>query len=165
MKHCINPACTAELDDYVERCPECGVAQKRITSISKSPIPTKQPTNRRVERHGFITFWLYLTAIANFIMAIIQLLPKQSYGQLFPDKYVGISIFCGILSILCIVGIVMLLNWRKLGFYIILFSGIIGNLLSLWTMRSFPYGLISIFILWLVLQIKKNNISYWNALQ
>lgn len=30
MKHCINSACNAELDDYQERCPQCGRLQKKV---------------------------------------------------------------------------------------------------------------------------------------
>lgn len=115
MKHCTNPACNAELEDYMERCPECGVAQKKVIMHSAQPksieVPQDQPT--QIQRHGFITFWLYLSAVVNFFVATILLLPKQSYGGFLPDKYVGVSIFCGLLSIVCIIGIFMLLNRKK----------------------------------------------------
>ena len=166
MKYCVNPACNAELEDYVERCPECGVLQKK-TIMPKQPEVSleNEPKQQVAERHGFITFWLYLVIICNFFAAVINLLPKQMWGKNFPDSWVGFSVFVGILCIVNIVGVALLLSWKKSGFWIVFASSLTGNFISAVVMHSFPYGIVGLIVLWGILQIKKNGVSYWSALQ
>lgn len=166
MKHCINPACDAELEDYMERCPECGRSQKKIVVPKSSEMTSNgKPEQQIVRRHGFVTFWLYLVAVVNFFAAIAQMLPKQMYGSYFPDEYVGISIISGVLCIVNIIGVALVLNWKKAGFWVIVGASLISSLMTSLVMRTFPTGIISLIILWAILQIKKDGISCWRALR
>lgn len=176
MKKCINPACNAELEDYMDRCPECGVAQKRVIVTEKEPEvrnPIRQEkeslspmgTQQVVQRHWFITAWLIFVIIVNVLAGIIQIFPKEMFGRAFSDAYGGISIFSGVMCFINVLGAVLLLNWRKLGFYIFIIVSVIGSFAVLITMSQFPHGLVGVVILWFVLQIRKDGISYWKAMK
>lgn len=158
MKRCVNSACRAELEDYMERCPECGRTQKQIEVTVE-----ETQTNCAVvkERHGFVTFWLWLIAVGNLLMAIISFFPKFMWGSSFPDAYVVYSIVDGLFGLINVVGAAFLLSWKKLGFAILFVSGICGGLFGLITVGSMPVGLVGLVILWLVLQKKKNGVPYW----
>lgn len=160
MKICINNSCKAELDDYMERCPECGRLQKQF----KVPEKEQKSDDIIIERHGFITFWLWIVIVGNMLMAIISFFPKTMWGSNYPDAYVIFSIISGLFSIVNVVGAFMLLAWKKMGFTIIALSAISGGLFAFFTIGTLPTGIVGLIILWLVLNIKKNGVSYWNGL-
>lgn len=163
MKICTNPACGAELDDCTDRCPECGRLQKTATTPEDNKDePTKQTIT--LERHGFVSFWLGLIAIGNLLMAIINFLPKEMWGQNYPDDMVMYSYMCAVLNIITIIGAFTLLNWKRAGFYVILCSATINSIIGVALFHNIPTGLIGLVILWFVLKIKKNGISYWDAM-
>ena len=168
MKKCINRACNAELEDYQERCPNCGLIQSRIQSkddITPSNKKMETESESTVERHGFITFWLWTIIVGNIIMAIIEFFPKEMWGSNYPDEYVVPSIISGFFSIINVVGAFVLLSWKREGYYIIAVSVVLGSCIAMIMTGALPIGIVGLMILWAVLQIKKNGVSYWKILE
>lgn len=162
MKQCINSACKAELEDYQERCPQCGWSQKKIEFTKSQQKETDVVVK---ERHGFITFWLWLLVVSNILGAVVAFFPKVMWGTNYPNEYVMLSVFTGILYLINVIGVCLLLAWKKLGFTIIVISSTIAALTLLTRMGSVPVGLIGIVVLWFVLKIKKHGVSYWDAMK
>ena len=173
MKHCINKACNAELEDYQERCPVCGLTQK--TFEYKEPSQRKKSPEKIIpKRHGLITVWLILVIVANVVYGIASFYPKILYGNCFPDSFVGMSVFSGILSFIIVIGASMLLSWEKIGYTFIVVSVILQVLssiifyifLKVYVSVIFPIanGVVANIVLWFVLHIKKDGISYWEIL-
>lgn len=164
MKICINTACKAELEDYVERCPDCGRLQKQL-DFEKLVDEQKPPQETIVERNGFITFWLWVVIVGNILMAIISFFPITMWGRNYPDDYVIPSIVSGFFGIINVIGAVMLLSWRKIGFTIIVLSALVGGVFSFITVKSLPVGLVGVVILWFILNLKKGGVPYWDAMK
>lgn len=162
MKICINSSCKAELDDYMERCPECGRLQKITNKPPKKEIESDNIVIQ--ERHGFITFWLWAIIIGNILMAGVSFFPKAMYGSDYPDAYVIFSIISGLFAIPNVIGAFMLLAWKKAGFWILAISAICGGLFAFFTTGALPVGLLGLLILYFVLRITKNGIRYWDCL-
>ena len=162
MKICINSSCKAELDDYTEICPECGRRQKVINMPPKKGIESDNIV--RQERHGFITFWLWAIIVGNILMAVISFFPKAMYGSDYPDAYVIFSIISALFAVPNIIGAFWLLEWKKVGFWILTISAICGGLFAFFTTGALPVGLLGPLILYFVLQITKNGMRYWDCL-
>lgn len=164
MKQCINNTCKAELEDYQERCPQCGWLQKKIEITE---LQQKKETDDVVikERHGFITFWLWLLIVSNILFAIVAFFPKTMWGRNYPDEYVMVSVFSGVLTLINVIGEFLLLAWKRVGFTIIAISSTIVAMTLFTKMESIPVGLIGVVVLWFVLKIKKHGISYWDAMK
>ena len=164
MKHCIYSDCNAELDDYQKRCPNCGRLQSH--DVLSADIQDENGNKTiTVTRHGFITFWLWLLLVSNAIMSIVSLLPKTMFGSNCTDVFVISSVISGVFGIINVVGTIMLLSWKRVGFYIIALSAAIGNITVMIMTGTFPIGLIGIVILWFILKIKSDGISYWEAMR
>lgn len=139
------------------------------------------PDDYSLERNGFVTFWLWLGIISNVAVLLFSL----NDGDFLSN---GIFTAGLILSVgIAIVGLAMLLNWRKMGFWLV----VIGNLISVATViylqfevselyrsigmeggidtasliKTIGQSIVSLGILYGVLQIKKNGISCWSQLE
>lgn len=165
MKKCINRACNAELEDYQKRCPDCGRLQKQEDLLYKTEEPTITTQPIAYHRHGFVTFWLWVLIVGNFILAIISFFPKIMWGEDVSNVFVAYSVIIGINDLCVVIGAFNLLLRKKSGFYLIGGSAILGGILSIIMTHSFPSPLIGLVTLWAVLQIKKNGISYWEVLE
>lgn len=165
MKKCINSACNAELEDYQERCPDCGRLQKQEGLTNRIPDNPEEATISMEHRHGFVTFWLWVLIVGNFILAIISFFPKIMWGEDVSNVFVAYSVIIGINDLCVVIGAFNLLLRKKSGFYLIGGSAILGGILSIIMTHSFPSPLIGLVTLWAVLQIKKNGISYWEVLE
>lgn len=163
MKICINNACKAELEDYVERCPNCGRLQKQFDF--EKYIDEQKPSIETIhERNWFITFWLWVIIVGNVLMAIISFFPKTMWGKNYPDDFVIPSIVPGLFCIINVIGAFILLYWKKMGFYLIALSAVIGGIFSFITVKSLPVGLVGLALLWSILRIKRNGISCWDVM-
>lgn len=162
MKTCINNACKAELEDYVERCPNCGRLQKQF-NLEKHVDERKPSIETIHERSGFISFWLWVLIVGNVLMAIISFFPKTMWGKNYPDDLVIPSIVSGLFSIINVIGAFMLLSRKKMGFYLIALSAVIGGVFVILA-KSFPFSLVGLAFLWVILNIKRNGIPYWEEM-
>ena len=124
------------------------------------------------KRHGFVTFWL----VAMICVAIISLISEfsgtsSSFNNIMKqfglasDFTIGFNIFQ---SIVYIISAFLLLNWKKIGFWLIVIIDVIS---------AFVIGNGSFIIVWLVLyaikegllfgilNIRKNGVSTWDYLK
>lgn len=178
MKLCINSGCKHELDDYQERCPYCGLSQKafkidksdekRNADLSNTTFDQHTDFSNEAfvphkERNAFVSIWLYFSIVANVLVSLINFFPKQAWGSNYPDAAIPLSIVSGVFGVINIIAIIMLLNWRKSGFLLLIISSIIGGLLAMLT-SSFPVELLGIVVWYFILQIKKDGKSCWEQL-
>jgi len=128
---------------------------------------------RAKERHGCVSAWLIFMIIANALGVLLYLffydnfmgmMPEESLDQM-PDVN---PIFMGVLSVLNLIFAVMLLKWKKIGFWGFVATSVISlgiNLNAGLGVASILGGLIGILILYGILQIKQDDVSAWNHLE
>jgi len=170
MKICINNACKSELEDYVERCPNCGRLQKQLffektLEESQDTKEKKSSFSKLADHIGIVELWLCAIIAGNILMAFMNFNPKAMWGRNYPDELIPHSIIAGLFCLLNVFGAIMLLFHRKIGFTTIALSAIIGGIFTFVTIRSLPVGIVGIVVLWYVLKIKKNGIPYWDSLK
>ena len=128
---------------------------------------------RAKKRHGCVSAWLIFMIIANALGVLLYLffydnfmgmMPEESLDQM-PDVN---PIFMGVLSVLNLIFAVMLLKWKKIGFWGFVATSVISlgiNLNAGLGVASILGGLIGILILYGILQIKQDDVSAWNHLE
>ncbi len=124
----------------------------------------KKPTLNDI-RHWFVGFWLKAIMVLNALMVIFVSTFALNDGADF-SLIVLVSIFQCLLFIL---GAFMLLYRSRSGFMIVLMAPIIGTIANLFVnnpnIEDWIAPFISTIILYIVLQIKKNGVSYWKLLK
>lgn len=156
-----------------------------------TPYSPSNVTSVEKQRHGFVTFWLILMIIANIAGAIMQILSAnyaiwqyatEEKAQLFfyvehgkVDYYTYAVYFMVILSVVNVVGAILLLNWKKVGYWLFVgsasaclaimisfavFGGVTTTVLS-----SMLGAVLAPVVLWAILQIKKDGVSCWKQLE
>ena len=164
-----------------------------------------EPVNTERQRNGFVTFWLWFCIVCSVISGISGVMSFQfiisNLGhlkyQLSPASidtslvtqiwnYLDIMICTTVVSaICCIIGYIMLLKWKKAGFWLLIIVSIVISCINLYVMDflseacaeigsfSFPSytttmqvvaSVIGWIVLWAILQIKKNGVSCWSQL-
>lgn len=125
--------------------------------------------NMTVKRHGFISFWLYLGLVVNIISVIVYFLLLFSSKGLWTGtpEPTWLRIAWLLQSAALVFGYYLLLKWRKSGFYLIagmIVAGIIINILTSAISVATFFPIIPCVILYLILQIKKDDTSYWDLM-
>ena len=192
MKKCSNPGCGAEIEDYMERCPYCGLRQTSMSleekvekwnmskTMSHSGSYQHQATgsNDKHKRNAFITFWLWLGLIGNVVGGIYILITPSGFINLFTpsglylnidsDVAVWLRLSAGF-ALFAAWGCFLLLNWVKMGFFVysasVLVNVLMGALVSgtpIWAMAPIAVGIVVMFG---VLHLRKNGVAYWDALE
>lgn len=149
----------------------------------QTPTPILEPTPEETPasgealapRHGFITFWLWMSIVSGFIGGFVNIFFHSDEYYLYSaggSTYIDESVFIilGLISWGGIVGSVAMLRRKKWGFY--MFLGL--SVLSCWvTLFALPFdiGFIGLlgsallaWILWLILHIKKEGVKYWDTM-
>ena len=112
------------------------------------------------ERHGFVTFWLFFILVCNAIYGGIYFYRAFTEGNIT-------FFYLGILSLAAVAAAVLLLCWKKIGFW--LFLGVqivcipINISLGVNKIQSIA-GIVSVIILLGILKISKNGRSTWDYL-
>ena len=170
MKKCTNRLCNAELEDYMERCPECGLLQKNRESklVGSEPLAgSGQPEHVVRERHGFVTFWLWLVLVVNVFSVLLSLFPKEMYGSDYVQNPSWVYVLDAIMAGVNVLGAFLLLSWKKIGFLLIIMSSVISAAVAMLVFGS-TLGIARYFIgvmfLSFVLNIKRNDISCWDCM-
>jgi hypothetical protein len=116
------------------------------------------------ERHGCVTAWLVLLIIVNAIISFIYLFRNETLQLSVSPTLI---ILFGLIGIANIVFAILLLSWKKIGFFGFIISSIIALILNLYaglgTFQSIA-GLFGVIILYAILSIKKDGISAWDNL-
>jgi len=130
---------------------------------------TNENLNVPKQRHGCVTAWLILMIVANSLTAGLYLFAKEMVTKSLPgDVSTPLIILLGICAIGNIIFSVMLFQWKKLGFWGFVVTGvgaiIINISIGLGIGQSL-FGLASVAILYGVLQIKQGNVTAWENLE
>ena len=132
-------------------------------------METQNETNgNSKQRHGCVTAWLILMIIANSLIAIAYSLGGEFVAQHFPGGISNISLaLLTAFGVVNVVSAIMLLKWKKFGFFGFVISSIgilIVNLsIGIGILQS-SFGLVGIAILYGILQIKKDDVAAWTNL-
>lgn len=120
-----------------------------------------------LKRHGFVTFWLWFMIVGNIISAI----PSISEMIKYKDILEGTDV---IFNIINIIAIMLIMKWRKIGFFIFLFVCIKTLIFTIMHQSYFSVGalmlgvascIISPLMLYIILQIRKYGVSCWDQLK
>jgi hypothetical protein len=117
------------------------------------------------QRHGCVTAWLILMIIGNSMVALFLLFAGNFIGQTqslpIPPSMLIILSILGIVNVICAI---MLMQWKKIGFWGFIITSVIAfgiNIQLELGIGQSVSGLISIGILYAILQIRKNGVSAW----
>jgi len=128
-----------------------------------------EPTIKPKQRHGCVTAWLIIIIIANAIVSLIYLFAGDMVADNFPGNISNsMLILLALLGIANVVFAILLLRWKKIGFWGFVISSILALIINLSIglgIGQSLFGLIGIAILYGVFQIKKDNISAWANLE
>lgn len=120
------------------------------------------------ERHGCVTAYLIVMIIANSIVALIYFLASEFVTKNLPNHVSKSIIFLlGFLGLANIAFAILLLKFKRWGFYGFIGTAIAGFLINL-QMRlpilQVLAGLLGIGVLFAVLQAKKDGLSAWEQM-
>lgn len=128
-----------------------------------------EPVQETKQRHGCVTAWLMLMIVLNALTSFAYFFANDKVSQTFPG---GISktalILLGALGIGNIVFSILLLGWKKVGFWGFVATSavvLVVNLIIGLSVTQSVMGLIGIVVLYGVLQIKKEDVSAWSNLE
>ena len=119
------------------------------------------------QRHGCVTFWLWLVLLVNLgsvLMQVINLLdPSESVYPVWTVVLLVLLASCNVVASL------LLMRWRKLGFYLFVASALAELVVGLLLLDLHPVesvtSLASIAIWWAVLQIRYDGRSAWSQME
>ena len=174
-KHC--RSCGAETNSEQVICIKCGVELNTQDSESSSfsstdgkSSTTNNTGNLNKQRHGLVTAWLILILISCSLSSLQYLFAGDYVQKNWPGPGVISNTTIILLAIGSIVGgisALLLLNWKKIGFWGFLITSISTLIINLSIgigIGQSLIGLLGIVILYGVFQIKKNNVSAWDNL-
>lgn len=138
------------------------------------------------QRNAFVSVWLWLSVICSaiyMVILLIGLIRISEFASSLPTEFL-ISLYSPCFLAACtLVGYIQLLRWKRRGYGTLLSITLVNILLNvLWANEAklelgiegveaevnyfeiVVIPLISMLILFLILQIKKNGVSYWDAM-
>ena len=119
------------------------------------------------QRHGCVTFWLWLVLLVNagsVLMQVVNLFdPSESVYPVWTVVLLVLLASCNVVASL------LLMRWRKLGFYLFVASALAELVVGLLLLDYHPVesvtSLASIAIWWAVLQIRYDGRSAWSQME
>jgi len=128
--------CGSELATGVEFCTKCGTA---VNIIAESK------TNNLIgrKRHGFTSFWMIFMLALCIINAIFAILSRDIAAILLQgislnssertqiDQLINLSILLGIFFALPAIGIIFLMRWKKIGFWVFIGTYLTATFVSI----------------------------------
>ena len=149
---------------------ECDLTIVSWHTTKKTQIKRSMSQNQPNQRGTLLTLWLVLMALANVVIAsgyiIIDYLLTTNNSTLtnllsrLAIPLWAIALF-SIFSIVNLCSVIALLRWRKLGFFALCVSTLVGFTANI-AMESYSYAIVGLFgivILYLLLRSK------WNLLR
>jgi hypothetical protein len=151
--------CGSENLDGSQFCAKCG------TAITSGSVAVGNLSERK--RHGFTSFWLIFLIVGYLIGGSIYLFAPQVITQYWNASN-GLIMLYGIATIAGIIGIVLLLCWKKIGFWIIIGLSIVSIFLNVaigMNIGQNLWGVVGVVVLFGVLHIRKNGKTTWSQLE
>ena len=131
-------------------------------------LEEKLPKEPIKKRNGFVTFWMYYILLNGLSSILAYSIYRPEIEQIFKLKLSDeICYYLMGLGVLNAISAVLLLKWKKIGFHGLVISNIINMYVSGLMgsgVESTFFGLMQIGILYMVLQMKKNEKSTWEWL-
>lgn len=128
-------------------------------------LEKKEPVRKR---HGFVTFWLVYILMNGLSTLLAYTIFKEEIQELLKiqisDEFASYLMGLGVLNA---VSAILLLNWKKIGFHGLVVSNIVNMYVSGLMnsgIEATLFGLMQIGILYMVLQMKKEDKSTWEWL-
>lgn len=162
MEKLICPACETENSVVLSHCKNCGhqLPLSDVNGMAGNDIFLE----REKEMNAFVMIWLWLCVISNallFVMGLFYTIGGRGpfVSNLFYTILVGIITW----------GFIALLKWKKYGFYMIAGVAVVTTFFyftvapSLSILSFMP--LVSLGILYAILQLKKYGKSCWSQLE
>jgi predicted nucleic acid-binding Zn ribbon protein len=150
--------CGTQVASGSKFCPKCGDV---IQSIR--------------QRHGFTSVWLIFSLIGFAFSGIQYLLLLHIPGDFFQmiREAINISdefiILLGIISLAGIAADVLLLKWKKIGFWILCGVSVVSFVVNMIALKENILlnflGLLGIAVMWGVLHISKDGKNTWEQLE
>jgi len=164
-------ACGTLIEEGGGFCANCGKPVKGQTAPAYAPqAASVQYTANRV-RHGFTSFWLILGVVTSSIAGLVYLILSC-----LPDAVAAMGMYMspmvlmatGAAMIAEVVCLVLLLKWKKIGFWMLL--GVVGivliiNLAEGGNVAQIMFAILGTGAFWGVLQIPKNGKTTWEQLE
>ncbi len=135
--------------------------------LNHCPIYSRNKMKK--SRHGFVTAWLILIIALNILTFFLYAFAGDLIAAQIPGGVTtSLLILLTLLSMGNIANAVMLLRWKKTGFWGFAFTGsaafVINLIIGLGLAQSLA-GFSGILFLYAVLQIKKDDASAWSNLE
>ncbi len=121
------------------------------------------------QRHGCVTAWIILMIIFNSLLSVLCI-----FGVEFVSKNLPNDVSDNMLAILAMLGFlnvvfaILLLLWKKIGFWGFVVTSLAALIINLnigLSITQSLLGLVGIILLYAVLQIKVDNVSAWQNLE
>ncbi|WP_430412929.1 hypothetical protein [Kordia sp.] len=125
-------------------------------------------SNYEKQRHGCVTAWLVFIIIANSLMALLYLLGGGMITENLPGVATSILVILGLLGVGNVIFAVLLLQWKKIGFWGFLGTSIVVLFINISIglgIGQSLFGLVGVAILYGILQIKQNDVTAWENLE
>ena len=162
--------------EYV-KCPSCGMETLKAFSKcrncgQKLPTQNEIAENTSIQqrmRSGFTTFYLWFCIVVNSLFSVAYFVTIFTHKGLW-SAYDPMSsrIYGFVTSAVLVLGYFALLKWKKWGFKILLFMGVVLLMMNMFyggPVSFFTFSpIVSLLVLYVVMQIKKNGKSCWEQL-
>jgi hypothetical protein len=120
------------------------------------------------QRHGCVTAWLALMILINSLTSLLYLFFGDKVMEMAPQVSQSLLMLLAFLTLSNVFFAVMLLRWKKLGFWgfaITSAAAFILNLMIGMGILQSVFGMTGLLILYAILQIKKDDTSTWENLE
>jgi hypothetical protein len=117
-------------------------------------------------RHGCVTTWLVIMLIANSLVTLIYIV-QAFFKQTLVVPF-GALLALSITGLINVVSSILLLSWRKIGFYCFAITAVITLIINLnigLSLGKSIFGFAGAGILYAILQIKQDGVSAWDNLK
>ncbi len=162
MEYLKCPVCGKETPSILSRCKHCG---ERLQNVAAEPEIVVAPKLR----NGFISFYLWFGIVVNSLIGIVYFVTIfTSKGLWTAYDPMSSRIYGFASSFILVAGYFSLLKWKKFGFYVLAAMAVLSLGINLVTGTNADLGtfgpIVSLMILFAVLQLKKNGKSCWEQL-
>lgn len=120
------------------------------------------------QRHGCVSAYLYFLIILNSITSIVYILASDIVLANTAQKYSKIGIIIlGLFAAVNLASSILILRWKKLGFWIFLASALVVFIININNGVGYfaIVGLLGIVVLYAILQFERDEVSAWNNLE
>lgn len=163
MEYVKCPSCGKETPMAFSKCRHCGQKLPTRDEIAEYTVI------RGKMRAGFTAFYLWLGIVVNSLLSLAY------FATIFTQKglwsaYDPMSsrIYGFVASAVLVIGYLALIKWKKIGFYILIIMGVFSLIMNLFAGGQVSFStffpIVSMLVLYAVLQIKKNGKSCWEQL-